>query len=67
MAKKDNDTKNKALLITAKVEGFRRGGIAHSINETLHEVEKFSPEQLAQIRAENGKNLLVKEVEVKGE
>lgn len=67
MAKKENETKAKALLITAKVNGFRRGGIAHSVTETLHEVEKFSPIQLAQIMAENGKNLMVKEVEVKGE
>ena len=28
----------KSLLITAKVDGFRRGGIRHSTTETLHSV-----------------------------
>lgn len=56
----------KSLLITAKVDGFRRGGICHSATETLHSVSEFTPEQLAQIMAENEKELIVKVVEVKG-
>lgn len=56
----------KSLLITAKVDGFRRGGIRHSTTETLHSVSEFTPEQLAQIMAESGKELIVKVVEVKG-
>lgn len=55
----------KSLLITAKVDGFRRGGICHSATETLHSVSEFTPEQLAQIMAENEKELIVKVVEVK--
>ena len=31
----------KSLLITAKVDGFRRGGICHSATETLHSVSEF--------------------------
>ncbi len=60
------DVTGKSLLITAKVNGFRRGGIAHSDKETLHSVDEFSDEQLGQILAENGKGLIVKVVEVKG-
>lgn len=56
----------KSLLITAKVEGFRRGGIAHPACETLHNADEFSPEQVIQIMAENGKNLVVKIVKIKG-
>ena len=56
----------KSLLIKAKVNGFRRGGIAHSDKETLHSVSEFTPEQLGQIMAESGKGLIVKVVEVKG-
>lgn len=59
------DLTGKSLLITARREGFRRGGIAHSKTETLHSADEFTGEQLAQIMAENGKELIVKVVEVK--
>ncbi len=55
----------KALLISAKSDGFRRGGIRHPAAETLHETSEFDQEQLEQILAESGKNLVVKVVEVK--
>ncbi len=59
------DLTGKALLIRAKSEGFRRGGIRHSVAETLHSVDEFTDEQLGQILADSGKNLIVKIVEVK--
>lgn len=59
------DLAGKSLLITARVDGFRRGGIRHSATETLHSVDEFTDEQLAQIMNESGKNLIVKAVEVK--
>lgn len=60
------DFSGKSLLISAKVDGFRRGGCRHSATETLHSVDEFSDEQLGQIMAESGQNLIVKVVEVKG-
>ncbi|MBS4773426.1 MAG: hypothetical protein KHX55_04025 [Proteobacteria bacterium] len=60
------DFSGKSLLITAKVDGFRRGGCRHSATETLRSVDEFSDEQLGQILAESGQNLIVKVVEVKG-
>jgi len=41
----------KMLKITAKRDGFRRGGIAH-VGTVEHPVKNFSKEQLAQILAE---------------
>lgn len=41
----------KMLKITAKRDGFRRGGIEHA-GTAEHPVSKFTKEQLAQIRAE---------------
>lgn len=58
--------KGKSLLITAKVDGFRRGGIAHTAKGVMHSADEFSDEQLGQIMAESGKNLIVQVVEVKG-
>lgn len=56
----------KSLLIKAKVNGFRRGGIAHTAKGVMHSADEFSDEQLGQIMAESGKNLIVQVVEVKG-
>lgn len=64
--KKEYNLTGKSLLITARVDGFRRGGIRHSATETLHSADEFSDEQYAQIMAESGKQLIVKVVEVKG-
>ncbi len=60
------DLTGKSLMITARKDGFRRGGISHSTTETLHSVDEFTDEQLGQIMAESGKNLIVWVVEVKG-
>lgn len=60
------DLTGKSLMITARKDGFRRGGISHSTTETLHSVDEFTDEQLGQIMAESGKNLIVRVVEVKG-
>ena len=60
------DLTGKSLIISAKKDGFRRGGIAHTAKETLHSADEFSDEQLGQIMAESGKNLIVQVVEVKG-
>lgn len=60
------DFSGKSLLISAKVDGFRRGGCRHSATETLHSADEFSDEQLGQIMAESGKELIVQVVEVKG-
>lgn len=49
------ETKNqpvKMLRITAKKDGFRRAGIAHSDKETDHEASKFTDEQIEQLKAE---------------
>lgn len=60
------DLTGKSLMITARKNGFRRGGISHPAQETLHSVDEFTDEQLGQIMAESGKNLIVRVVEVKG-
>ena len=60
------DLTGKSLMITARKDGFRRGGISHSAKETLHSVDEFTDEQLGQIMTESGKNLIVRVVEVKG-
>lgn len=62
----ESDLTGKSLLISAKKDGFRRGGIRHSTKETLHSVDEFTDEQLGQIMAERGQNLVVQVVEVKG-
>lgn len=43
--------------IIARVEGFRRGGIAHTVAPTVHEAGAFSLEQFEALQAEP--NLLV--------
>ena len=42
----------KYVKITSAIDGFRRGGIAHSTEPVIHEVSDFTREQLAQIEAE---------------
>jgi hypothetical protein len=41
-----------AISITAKVEGFRRCGVVHSMAETRYPEEWFTEEQWAILRAE---------------
>lgn len=55
------------IRITAKREGFRRAGIAHSTKPTFHPAKAFTAEQLADLKAES--MLVVEEVEAaaKGE
>lgn len=48
----------KALRITAKVDGFRRAGIAHPAAPTIHPLESLTP---AQIEALDGEPMLVVE------
>lgn len=38
-----------ALRVTATVDGFRRGGIAHPMREVVHAPETFTAEQAQQI------------------
>lgn len=52
----------KGIRITSNVDGFRRGGIAHAKGATDHALDKFTKEQLAQLRAEP--NLVVEDVEL---
>lgn len=40
------------IIITAKVDGFRRAGMAHPARATEHPDGTFTPKQLAQLRAE---------------
>ncbi|EFX2000410.1 TPA: HI1506-related protein [Shigella sonnei] len=40
------------IQITAKRNGFRRCGIAHSEHATLYADDHFTPEQLAELKAE---------------
>lgn len=42
----------KHIRIVAKREGFRRAGIAHSESATFHPIDRFTPEQLDQLKAE---------------
>lgn len=51
----------KALRITSKQEGFRRAGIAHSTQATVHPIDKFSKDQVATLKADP--MLVVEEVE----
>lgn len=60
------DFTGKSLIISASKDGFRRGGIAHTAKGVMHSADEFSDEQLGQIMAESGKNLIVQVVEVKG-
>lgn len=53
------DLTGKSLKITSKRNGFRRGGIAHPAKPTIHNASDFTDEQLGQIMAESGKNLVV--------
>lgn len=53
------DLTGKKFKVIAKRAGFRRGGIAHSTTETVHDAKDFTAEQLKQIAKENGKNLMV--------
>lgn len=65
MNEKLPDLTGKGLLISAKRDGFRRGGIAHHVKKTLRPAADFSEEQLRQILAENGKDLTVEIVDLK--
>ncbi|WP_153013322.1 HI1506-related protein [Aquitalea pelogenes] len=47
------------IRITARDDGFRRAGMAHSATPTEHPDETFTPEQLQELQAEP---LLVVEV-----
>ncbi|KJV26911.1 hypothetical protein VI06_16225 [Aquitalea magnusonii] len=47
------------IRITARDDGFRRAGMAHSATPTEHPDETFTPEQLQELKAEP---LLVVEV-----
>ncbi|MDY0212557.1 MAG: HI1506-related protein [Desulfuromonadaceae bacterium] len=40
------------VTITAKKDGFRRCGIAHTSKPTEYEVDRFSAQELAQLRTE---------------
>ncbi len=41
-----------ALLIKSKKEGFRRCGVAHSVEETRWPDDAFTPEQLEALKVE---------------
>lgn len=53
----------KKLRIVSRVDGFRRGGLAHPAKETLYDLDAFSNEQRQAIEAES--NLIVDVVDVK--
>ncbi len=40
------------LIITAKKDGFRRCGLAHSAKPVEHQDDAFTPEQLAELQAD---------------
>lgn len=40
------------IIITAKKDGFRRCGLAHSAKPVEHKDDAFTPEQLAELQAE---------------
>ncbi len=40
------------IIITAKKDGFRRCGVAHSARPVEHKDDAFTPEQLAELQAE---------------
>ncbi|MGQ0622763.1 MAG: HI1506-related protein [Panacagrimonas sp.] len=50
------------IRITAKVNGFRRCGVAHSAEPTDYDVVRFSREQLDILKAEQ--MLVVQEIEI---
>ena len=52
----------KGIQIVSKVDGFRRGGIAHSTKPTDHPLSKFTKEQLQQLDGEP--NLIITEVDI---
>lgn len=54
----------KVLRITAKVDGFRRAGIAHPAVATDHPIDGFTEDQIKAIKGEP--QLVVEEVEVEG-
>lgn len=41
-----------AILIISKKEGFRRAGVEHSETPTVYSEDRFTPQQLAEIKAE---------------
>jgi len=51
-ADKASKPKTPALRIAAKAEGFRRAGIAHSLEPTDHKAGTFSPEQVEALKAD---------------
>lgn len=53
------------LRITAKLDGFRRAGIAHSSSAVDHPISTFSEEQIEALKGEP--NLVVVEVELEPE
>lgn len=55
----------KALRITSKQEGFRRAGVAHSAQATVHPIDKFSKDQIAALKADP--MLVVEEIETRDE
>ena len=55
----------KKLSITSKKDGFRRGGVAHSGEETLYDLDHFTKEQREAI--ENEPMLIVHEKDVPAE
>lgn len=40
------------IIITAKKDGFRRCGVAHSAKPVEHQDDAFTPEQLAELQAD---------------
>ena len=40
------------IIITAKKDGFRRCGVAHSAMPTTYQPDAFTPEQLAELQAD---------------
>lgn len=40
------------IVITSKIDGFRRAGVAHSSSPTPYAEDRFTPAQLAKLRAE---------------
>lgn len=42
------------VIVKAKRDGYRRGGIAHTREEVTHEIGLFTPEQLEQLVADPG-------------
>lgn len=52
------------IRITAKRDGFRRAGVAHSTTPATHEFKAFTADQLADLKAES--MLVIEEVEAVG-